>query len=113
MLVWRKRDGVVVWKNCAGGCVGEEHFEGLIFSLLLNAPDGDCQPCFDSDGGPRGCVGDANFGAMLREKGESIMRRSCVAWNGFGDLESPIVVASTIPLSHVSISERHASFASG
>ena len=60
-----------------GGCKGEEgFFVGLIFSLSLDALDGDGISCLSFDGDTRSLVGDETFEAMLREKGPSFISRS-------------------------------------
>lgn len=85
-----------------------------MFSLLLDALDGECMSCFgfdeeDTCSLARGERVDAIFG----ERGAAFISRSSMSQDCFGELESPKVVPSTTPLSHVSMSERDASSAPG
>ena len=54
------------YRYCAGGRDGEEeHFEGRVSFLLLNAPDEDCPLCFNYDGDPRGGIRGETFVAIV------------------------------------------------
>ena len=110
MWIRRKRGGVLIGRSRAGGRVGgEAWFEGLMFSLSLNARDEGFEYCSRFDGSMLGLIGDDTFDAMPRKKGASIIDRSSLPSDRPSEPKSSEGIASMIPSSQVSILERGAS----